>query len=284
VDGRERGSLAGVSYSEIGIAARRALLDALVALRPHRDALVLVGSQAIYLYTGDADVPIATTTKDSDIAVLPQMLRGHPLLDDAMEGAGFHRDLQGLQGQWFDRAGTPVELLVPAALEPSGKRGARIPPHDNRSALRVSGLEAAAVDRNLRVVTSLDPDDKRTEEISVAGPAALLVAKAHKIGDRVTAREAGSKDRTQPKDAHDVFRLLQAVSPDAVPTGLELLLAHEVSATVTRIAIERLRRLAATPEAELCALAGRAEEGVGAPALVSAQVHALIADALEGLG
>jgi len=78
----------------------------------------------------------------------------------------------------------------------------------------------------LRVVTSLDPDDKRTEEISVAGPAALLVAKAHKIGDRVTAREAGSKDRTQPKDAHDVFRLLQAVSPDAVPTGLELLLAR----------------------------------------------------------
>ncbi len=41
-----------MSYAEISIAARRALLDALIALRPHRDALVLVGSQAIYLYTG----------------------------------------------------------------------------------------------------------------------------------------------------------------------------------------------------------------------------------------
>ena len=272
-----------MSYSEIGIAARRALLDALVALRPHRDALVLVGSQAIYLYTGDADVPIATTTKDSDIAVLPQMLGGHPLLDEAMEGAGFHRELQGLQGQWIDRDGIPVELLVPAGLELSGKRGARIPPHDNRSALRVSGLEAAAVDHDLRSVPSLDPADDRIEEIHVAGPAALLVAKAHKIGDRSAERLAGSKDRTQPKDAHDVFRLLQAVPPDAVPTGLELLLADDVSAAVTRTAIEHLRHLAATPEAELCVLAGRAEHGVGDPALVSAQVHALIAEALEGL-
>ncbi len=272
-----------MSYSRITIAARHALLDALVALRLHRDALVLVGSQAIYLYTGDADVPIATTTKDSDIVVLPQMLGDYPLLDDAMEQAGFHRDLQGLQGQWLDRDGIPVELLVPAALEPSGKRGARIPPHDNRSALRVSGLEAAAVDHRLHVVTSLDPADDRTVEIRVASPAALLVAKAHKIGDRVTAREAGRKDRTQPKDAHDVFRLLKAVPPDAVPAGLELLLTHDVSGPVTRIAIEHLRRLAATPEAELCVLAGRAEEGVGDPALVSAQVHALIEDALEDL-
>ncbi len=272
-----------MSYSEITVAARRALLDALVALRPHRDALVLVGSQAIYLYTGDADVPIATTTKDSDIVVLPQSLGGHPLLDDAMEKAGFHRDLEGLQGQWFDLDGIPVELLVPAALEPSGRRGARIPPHDSRSALRVPGLEAAAIDRELRVVTSLDPTDDRVEEIHVAGPAALLVAKTHKIGDRVAARQAGGRDRTQPKDAHDVFRLLKAVPPDAVPAGLELLLAHDVSATVTATAIQHLRRLAATPEAELCALAGRAEEGVGDPALVSAQVHALIEEALENV-
>jgi len=102
-----------LSYSRITIAARHALLDALVALRPHRDALVLVGSQAIYLYTGDADVPIATTTKDSDIVVLPQMLGDYPLLDDAMEKAGFHRDLQGLQGQWLDRDGIPWNSSFP---------------------------------------------------------------------------------------------------------------------------------------------------------------------------
>jgi hypothetical protein len=55
-----------VSYSPITVAARRVLLDALDALGSHRDGLVLVGAQAIYLYTGDAEVAIATTTKDSD--------------------------------------------------------------------------------------------------------------------------------------------------------------------------------------------------------------------------
>jgi hypothetical protein len=63
-----------VSYSSITIAARRVLLDALDALEQHRDGLVLVGAQAIYLYTGDADVAIATTTKDSDIALVPARL------------------------------------------------------------------------------------------------------------------------------------------------------------------------------------------------------------------
>ncbi len=62
----------------------------------------------------------------------------------------------------------------------------------------------------------------------------------------------------------------QGRAPDAVPDGLELLLAHDVSAGVTRTAIDHLRRYAATPEGQLCALAGRAEEGVGDPALVSA--------------
>jgi hypothetical protein len=50
-----------VSYSPITVAARRVLLDALEALEAHRDALVLVGAQAIYLYTGDTDVAIRVT-------------------------------------------------------------------------------------------------------------------------------------------------------------------------------------------------------------------------------
>lgn len=58
-------------YSDLLVRARRALLDAVLALDAHRDALVLVGAQAIYLYTGDADVEIATTTRDSDLAVIP---------------------------------------------------------------------------------------------------------------------------------------------------------------------------------------------------------------------
>ena len=49
--------------------ARSALLDALVALGPHRDSVILVGSQAIYLHTGNADFAIAEYTTDGDLAL-----------------------------------------------------------------------------------------------------------------------------------------------------------------------------------------------------------------------
>ena len=44
--------------------ARTVLLDALETLGDQRDAVVLVGAQAIHLHTGDADiaVPAFTTT------------------------------------------------------------------------------------------------------------------------------------------------------------------------------------------------------------------------------
>ena len=35
---------------------------------------MLVGAHAVYLYTGDTDVSIATSTSDSDIAVVPDRL------------------------------------------------------------------------------------------------------------------------------------------------------------------------------------------------------------------
>ena len=81
-----------VSYSPITVAARRVLLDALEALVEQRDAVVLVGAQAIYLYTGAADVAIATTTKDSDIALIPARLTPEPTLEAAMTAAGFSHD------------------------------------------------------------------------------------------------------------------------------------------------------------------------------------------------
>lgn len=46
--------------------AREVLLDALEALGPHRSSLVLVGAQAIYLHTGEADIAVAPFTTDAD--------------------------------------------------------------------------------------------------------------------------------------------------------------------------------------------------------------------------
>jgi len=59
---------------ELYVIARRVPLDALEALGPHRDATILVGAQAIYLHTGDADLAVAEYTTDADLALDPDLL------------------------------------------------------------------------------------------------------------------------------------------------------------------------------------------------------------------
>ncbi len=49
------------------ILARRVLLDALSALGPQREAVVLVGAQAIYLQVGEADLAVPVMTTDGDL-------------------------------------------------------------------------------------------------------------------------------------------------------------------------------------------------------------------------
>ena len=56
---------------ELYVRARGALLDAAEALGPHLGAVVLVGAQAIYVHTGDADLAVAEYTTDTDLAVAP---------------------------------------------------------------------------------------------------------------------------------------------------------------------------------------------------------------------
>jgi hypothetical protein len=109
--------------AETLVAARSALLDALEALADQRNALVLVGAQAIYLHTGAAPVALGEATKDTDLAVDPRALEDDPLLEEAMQHAGFHRNLTDPQpGSWLSARGIPVDLLVPAAL--AGRRSA----------------------------------------------------------------------------------------------------------------------------------------------------------------
>ena len=54
---------------DVYVAARRVLLDALEALGPHRVAVTLVGAQAVYLRVGDADIAVAPSTTDGDLAL-----------------------------------------------------------------------------------------------------------------------------------------------------------------------------------------------------------------------
>ncbi len=74
------------------VLARRVLLDALEALGDQRDAVVLVGAQAIYLHTGDADLAVAPYTTDGDLALDPSRLMEDPKLAEAFRGAGFSAD------------------------------------------------------------------------------------------------------------------------------------------------------------------------------------------------
>lgn len=271
-----------VSYSPITIAARRVLLDALEALEQHREGLVLVGAQAIYLYTGDADVAIATTTKDSDIALIPVRLTPEPTLDAAMTAAGFSHDRSVQQpGEWSsgEELDPPVELLVPEGLHAGGgRRGARIPPHSKYAARVVAGLEAAAMSHRRMKIASLEPDrDSREITMRVASPAGLLVAKAYKIGERATT----AANRLLDKDAHDLYRLLRAVPPGDVVADLRVVLGDDLAGPVTERALMWLGEHADTHEALIPTMAGRAEALVGEPEDVSQRTWALIQEVLD---
>lgn len=58
----------GGEHADLLVRARSALIDAAEALAEHRDSLVLIGAQAVYLHTGSLDVALAEATKDSDVA------------------------------------------------------------------------------------------------------------------------------------------------------------------------------------------------------------------------
>jgi hypothetical protein len=264
------------------VAARSALLDALDALREHLNAVIVVGAQAVYLHTGDAPVALAEATKDSDLALDTRVLASEPLLERVLGEAGFHRDLKATQpGAWLNAAGIPVDLMVPEALAgESGRRGARIPPHAKDVARRAVGLEAAIVDHSPIEIRALARDDHRSYTANVAGPAALLVAKLHKIGDR-----QATPGRLVDKDAHDIYRLLVATSTERLTSKLSQLRVDELAGQVTQRAIDLLSELfAAGAEAPGSAMAGRAEEGIGEPATVSAAAAALADDLVTGVG
>jgi len=268
--------------ADLLVAARSALLDALTALAAHREALVLIGAQAIYLHTDAAAVALAETTKDSDLAVDPRELHDAPLLDAAMQEAGFRLDTTHPQpGSWISPTGIPVDLMVPTALAGDrGRRGARIPPHSVHATRRTNGLEAAVVDHAPMTIAALDPTDPRRATINVAGPAALLISKLHKLGER-----SNDPGRLLDKDAHDIYRLLVAADPRQLVARLNALAGDDLAGDAARTAITYLQNLFASTGGRLGAtMAGRAEELVGDPAVVAASVSALADDLLRGLG
>ncbi|SDK97495.1 Nucleotidyltransferase [Lentzea albidocapillata subsp. violacea] len=240
------------------VQARAVLLDALDGLGTHREAVVLVGAQAVYLHAGAADFATAPTTTDADLAFIPNLLASEPAVVDAMRAAGF---VPGNQpGSWLGRGGIAVDLMAPEALcgGSSSHRSARLqPPHDDKmTARRTAGLEAAVVDNDVRTIRALDAGDSRSFEIKVAGPAALIVSKVIKIAER----RHQQPHRLKPKDGLDVLRLLRAEEDfRALARSLRDLVSNELSGVVAKQAAEELRVLAAEPDGLLPKLAAEAE-------------------------
>jgi hypothetical protein len=151
------------------VQARRVLLDAINALSDQRAAIVLVGAQAVYLHTGEADLAVAPYTTDADLALNPALLNDNPLLAEALARAGFHTSATTI-GIWTSAvADITTDLLVPEAIATGGRRSVDLGIHGNRIARKVRGLEAALVDNALMTITALDPADSRRPEILVAG-------------------------------------------------------------------------------------------------------------------
>lgn len=197
--------------------ARRVLLDALQALEPHRDALILVGAQAIYLHAPRGDPRPAYTT-DGDLAVDPDLLAANPDLASELEAAGFELTKSGNPGSWASPTGVVIDLMVPdGALPRSSRRSAQLTGHATRSARRTRGLEVALYDNTKQTLVGLSEGDTREVRLRVASPAALLIAKLVKIEERLGQSKP---DRVLPKDAGDILRLLRNV--DAVAIGARL--------------------------------------------------------------
>ena len=214
----------------------------------------------------------------------PGGVAAKPLLEDFLGGAGFRRSPNDV-GAWTKEVsveGLPrsmvVDFLVPSSLGGPGRRGARIPPHDRRTARKVLGLEGVLVDRNVHRITSLEASDTRELDVSVAGPAGLLVAKIFKIGER-----AGDADRRSDKDALDVFRLLQAVSTDEFARRMRALRAEEESRAVTEQALAQFHLLFGSPRAIGSTIAARAAAPLEAEDTIAAATAALARDLIVAI-
>lgn len=264
------------------VQTRAALLDAIDALGAHRDAVIVIGAQAVHLRTGGVDVAIAETTKDADVALDPRSLADDPLVEAAMTSAGFLPAVPPQPGSWATPAGIPVDLMVPEALAGAGgrsARGARIPPHSRKATRRARGLEAVLVDNDEIEIRALDPRDARSVRVRVAGPAALLVAKVHKIWER-----RDSPSRLNDKDAHDAYRLLRKYETVGLAEILERLLDDQLSRDVTAEAIDHLAELFGSSDALGAVMAGRAEEGLGDPEQVAVAISILAGDLVADVG
>lgn len=108
------------------------------------------------------------------------------------------------------------------------------------------------------LIPSLDPVDRRSFDLAVAGPAPLIVAKYHKLAERL----ADGGRRIKSKDAHDVLRILRGVPTDSLALGFSAMRGDEVSRQVAETGLDHLQSLFGRARLAGCDLAAQAAEGL----------------------
>jgi hypothetical protein len=264
------------------IAARLVLLDALEAVGTQRSALILVGAQAVYMRAGPGTLAIAEYTRDADLAIDTERIGSDPQLDEVLREAGFEKSDQ--PGTWTSSRHTsnespvPVDFLVAEATAGRpGRRAAVVPGQPENSARQVRGLEGVLVDNDICIIGALS-NDSRSFELRVAGPAALIVAKVHKISERLASR------RSRDKDALDIYRLLRAFDPDELGTRFARLYAAAVSAEPTKVAVAEFKALFGSPRAAGTDMVVRATSGLEPEDEVRRSTSALAEDLMGVVG
>jgi hypothetical protein len=216
----------------------------------------------VYLHTGAGDFVEPPMTTDADLALDVVSLGSEPEITSALTDAGFR--LGKNPGSWLGKGDVAVDIMVVPSQSGRTKknaRAARLQGHADTAARITPGLEPALVDHTVRTLTALDPDDRRQVEVNVAGPAALLIAKAIKVHDRLADAATGMSARVKEKDALDILRLLQAVETADLVAGLHRHFAHSEAKAVTARGLSFLREHGMTAMSRLPTLATAAAGG-----------------------
>lgn len=214
-----------VSYPLDVVRSRGLLLQVLDKLGAQKDSLVVIGAHAVIEQTQSIeDQELPESTRDSDVGVIPTLLLDLPNIEQEMRGLGLEPANPYRPGIWglATESDLPqhqrltIDLIAPDAVAGKGTRSADVGPH-GKSVSRASGLELVLLDRQLMDVRSFGPG-QRPVEAYVAGHAALMCAKVHKLNDRIieSQRNPERAYRLKPKDANDMWRLMRTSKPGDV--------------------------------------------------------------------
>lgn len=146
--------------------------------------------------------------------------------------------------------------------------------------MKVRGLEGALVSHSRKTVASLAPNAHRACILNVAGPAALLLAKVHKIGERIEDPDA-RRHTPLGKDAFDIHRILRPIETVDLASELKHLRLRRLSSHVTTEALSMFRRLFSTTSGMGTEFVVRTVGDLEDPDFIAASSVALSQDLLE---